>query len=401
MSFITVPAVVNTGAPGANDDVTKGFAVGDLWVDSSASPRVAYTCTNNSIGAATWSSNGGGGGAPTNAQYLVVALDGTLTNERRLVAGSGITLNDGGAGGNFTIGTVGGGGAAGVGIGGFYGDGSDGALTVLTGTTYTQTAERHFTDVTIQGTGIFKPAGWLTFINGTLTIEASASYNDDGLNAFGRLAGAALAGNRGYLGATSGAGGNGAQTSSNGSFPGVAAAAITNASLNNFGVAPAGGKGGNSSGGTGGNGGAVTTQTRQRWRSSYPTLYGVVAQWTGGSGGGGGAFTNTSGLTGEGGGGGGGGGMVGLWARYISNSGRISANGGNGYEGYVANANGNAGGGGGGGGGLVCVTTDTAISSCGTITAAGGLGGAGFNPGAAAGSPGAAGNVVIISYGGS
>lgn len=59
MSFITVPAVVNTGAPGANDDVTKGFAVGDLWVDSSASPRVAYTCTNNATGAATWTAGGG------------------------------------------------------------------------------------------------------------------------------------------------------------------------------------------------------------------------------------------------------------------------------------------------------------------------------------------------------
>ena len=58
MSFITVPAVVNSGAPGVSDDVTKGFAVGDLWVDSSVSPRVAYTCTNNSTGAATWTSGG-------------------------------------------------------------------------------------------------------------------------------------------------------------------------------------------------------------------------------------------------------------------------------------------------------------------------------------------------------
>lgn len=58
MSFITVPAVVNAGAPGVNDDVTKGFAVGDLWVDSSVTPRVAYTCTNNSTGAAAWTSGG-------------------------------------------------------------------------------------------------------------------------------------------------------------------------------------------------------------------------------------------------------------------------------------------------------------------------------------------------------
>lgn len=59
MSFITVPAVVNSGAPGSGDDVTKGFAVGDLWVDSSVTPRVAYTCTNNSTGEATWTAGGG------------------------------------------------------------------------------------------------------------------------------------------------------------------------------------------------------------------------------------------------------------------------------------------------------------------------------------------------------
>lgn len=46
---------------------------------------------------------GGGGGAPTSAQYLVVALDGTLTNERRLVAGDGLASVDSGANGDFTL----------------------------------------------------------------------------------------------------------------------------------------------------------------------------------------------------------------------------------------------------------------------------------------------------------
>jgi len=41
--------------------------------------------------------------APAAATYLVVSLDATLTNERVLTAGSGITFTDGGAGGNFTI----------------------------------------------------------------------------------------------------------------------------------------------------------------------------------------------------------------------------------------------------------------------------------------------------------
>jgi hypothetical protein len=46
---------------------------------------------------------GGGGGAPTDAEYVVMALNGTLTNERKLTAGTRITITDGGAGGNVTI----------------------------------------------------------------------------------------------------------------------------------------------------------------------------------------------------------------------------------------------------------------------------------------------------------
>lgn len=46
----------------------------------------------------------GAGSAPSNAQYLVLALDGALTNERTLVGTSNqITLGDGGANGNATL----------------------------------------------------------------------------------------------------------------------------------------------------------------------------------------------------------------------------------------------------------------------------------------------------------
>jgi hypothetical protein len=48
---------------------------------------------------------GGGGGAPTNAQYVVVATDGTLTDERALAVTAGeLTKSDGGAGNNLTLG---------------------------------------------------------------------------------------------------------------------------------------------------------------------------------------------------------------------------------------------------------------------------------------------------------
>ena len=46
---------------------------------------------------------GGSGGAPTDAEYVVMALNGTLTDERVLTAGTGISITDGGAGGNVTI----------------------------------------------------------------------------------------------------------------------------------------------------------------------------------------------------------------------------------------------------------------------------------------------------------
>lgn len=49
------------------------------------------------------SGGGGGGGAPTNAKYVVLGTDATLTDERVLTAGSNITITDGGAGSTVTI----------------------------------------------------------------------------------------------------------------------------------------------------------------------------------------------------------------------------------------------------------------------------------------------------------
>ena len=45
----------------------------------------------------------GGGGAPTDAQYLVLAVNGDLSAERVLAEGTGIALVDGGAGAALTI----------------------------------------------------------------------------------------------------------------------------------------------------------------------------------------------------------------------------------------------------------------------------------------------------------
>jgi phage-related tail fiber protein len=54
----------------------------------------------------TIASSGGGGGAPSSSQYVTLATDATLTNERVLVTGTGLTMVDGGAGNNLTLALV-------------------------------------------------------------------------------------------------------------------------------------------------------------------------------------------------------------------------------------------------------------------------------------------------------
>jgi hypothetical protein len=56
-----------------------------------------------SDGTALPPSGGGGGGAPTGAEYVVLQLNGSLTHERVLTAGAGISITDGGAGSTVTI----------------------------------------------------------------------------------------------------------------------------------------------------------------------------------------------------------------------------------------------------------------------------------------------------------
>lgn len=53
----------------------------------------------------TIASAGGGGGAPTDAQYVVLTADATLTDERILTAGDGVDLVDAGAGASITVST--------------------------------------------------------------------------------------------------------------------------------------------------------------------------------------------------------------------------------------------------------------------------------------------------------
>jgi hypothetical protein len=104
---IIVPTILATVNPTVSDDRSTGMHVGFRWLNTTTPAE--FVCTNDAAGAAVWSSvGGGGGGAPTGAQYITLATDGTLTNERVLTAGTGITLTDAGAGSTLTIASSGG-----------------------------------------------------------------------------------------------------------------------------------------------------------------------------------------------------------------------------------------------------------------------------------------------------
>jgi len=74
-------------------------------VTLSEGSNVTLTQVGNDIQIAS-SGGGGGGGAPTNAQYLVLVADGTLTDERVLNPGTSLSVTDNGAGGNYDIDTI-------------------------------------------------------------------------------------------------------------------------------------------------------------------------------------------------------------------------------------------------------------------------------------------------------
>ena len=284
-------------------------------------------------------------------------------------------------------------------FGGQFGDASDGDLTVVG--TFTAAREMHFKNLIMPDGAVFKPNGHRIFVSNTLYISSSASFNDDGINATNQAGGAGLA-SRNYLIGTSAQGGNGVALTAINFANGGNGNAISNASLNNFGQAPNGSRGGNVTlrANTGGTGGTATTIV-QKWNGAWSIGRYSAGGFNGGAAGGGGAINVTAYTSGTftSGGGGGGGGNVWIAARYINNQGRISANGGKGANGILSTGTAECCGGGGGGGGNVTVITQT-TSSLGTIQANGGAGGiSAYNTGTGVntnGVDGISGSVCIV-----
>jgi hypothetical protein len=367
----------------------------------------------------TWAA--GGSGAPVGAQYVVMALDGTLTNERRLQATTPIVLTDGGANADATLthATVGTAGTYGstsavpvittnatghvtaasttpVSLGyaavDFFGSGEDGAVTLdgavtpawatRSGSSYTLTRSPVCTDLTVDvGVRLFCN-NINVFANGTLTNNGTIDNN--GLSATGVL-GAAFVGAQFWAQTQQGDGGAG--TTDPGS-----AANITNS------IGGAGGSGGSSPSGAGGTGGTVTIPNAGAGGIAHCST--VFAAWmarcngsgifVGGSGGGGARGD----AGGAGAGGGAGGGCLAVFANQLAGNGTISCNGGGGGVPAVACVNG-GGGGGGGGGALWVITRTENPGSVNTITASGGVGSAGKGSGTS-GSDGSDGRVFLI-----
>jgi hypothetical protein len=100
-------AVVEGGAALGTGDIVVVLDDG-IRVIPYGSPSDGDVLTIDSSADTGWSiqppaGGGGGGGAPTNASYLVLGNNATLTNERALALGTGLSATDGGANSTYTI----------------------------------------------------------------------------------------------------------------------------------------------------------------------------------------------------------------------------------------------------------------------------------------------------------
>lgn len=299
-----------------------------------------------------------------------------------------------------------------------FGDGSDGNVTISSGTT-TLSRDMYYNNLTMSGTGILVTNGYKVFVKGTLDITAAhvgaIQWNgNNGGDASTATGGSAPTAQPGATVGTIANGGAGA-TATNAAGTAGTAGTIGNG---NGGVSGTGGAGGNGVAGNGGGASALRTPAVNVSFRSYRTNFlASITLIGGGSGGGGGAsgagdsFFAVNG--GGGGGGGNGGGVIALYANLILKSantpaGTIQANGGNGGVGGNGGASfGATGGGGGGNGGgagwiFLCYNALAGPVIVGLLQANGGNGGTGGNAGGTggggdSGGAGGGGRIVKIS----
>lgn len=95
-SYITIG---NTGSLPNERAIVAGYGIN--FQDGGANDKLIISFAGSTSGS-------GGGGADVSASYVIIGNTGSLPNERALLAGTGISIVDGGAGAGVTISTTGG-----------------------------------------------------------------------------------------------------------------------------------------------------------------------------------------------------------------------------------------------------------------------------------------------------
>lgn len=286
---------------------------------------------------------------------------------------------------------------------GIYGDGSDSALTLSSGT-QTLTRDMYYTGVAIAAGATLKTSGYRLFCK---SLNNAGTISNDG--AAGGNAAAAAAGAAGAAATANTVGGSSAGTAGIAATTGNGSSATApTATIGEGGAGGYGGAGGGAGSQSGGAQGAAVSPTLAKVRAQTIDLAykGVLIQGgVGGRGGSSGAGEGAGGAKGGGGGGAGaGGGVLFIAAKTLVNTGTIRANGGAGGDGGwseppSAGETGGGGGGGAGGGGFLFLITDGPPAG-GTIEASGGAfghKGTGQPTDGSAGAAGADGRVVQIN----
>lgn len=293
----------------------------------------------------------------------------------------------------------------------FFGDGSDGDVSVSSGTT-TLTRDMYYRNLTLSGTGAISTVGWRVFVAEKLDLSAAPA---GAIKANGTAGGtsSSATGGSGVSGASIGtiAGGTGSGTGGAGGAGTTGSNATGGAGGtgggNNGGLGGAGSAGANNgfAGGTGSSAAATNGRIVRKYQDILMGSNAFLGGGTGGGAGGGGGGSSTGG---GGGGGGQGGGVVFISANQINRGGStatsaIQALGGTGGTGSSASSGGGGAGAGGGGGWLyICygmLQGTTATNALDASSGAGGVGGNGTSAGAAGGAGGAGGRITLINLG--
>lgn len=282
----------------------------------------------------------------------------------------------------------------------WFGDGSDGNVTISGPTTLTR--DMFYNNLTVNTGVVLSTGGYRIFVFDTLTLSGTAKIERNGENGADAVFGGASPGAGGQGHSFTGLGTLYNQTGSGGGGGvGAGANGTGTAGFRGIGNAGAGGAGGFWGATTGGSASQPPSADFGDIRSLPQAVLGrsfgqgnfqggQVAP--GGGGGGGSQFTSQS----TGGGGGAGAGWAVVCAKTLAGSGTIEAkggHGGNGADAPLSYGTDGGGGGGGGSGGIVTVVYSTGTPN---TVVTGGTGGLKSNANATDGSPGAAGFTLLF-----